>query len=220
MTTARAAGLFYVLTIAAGLYAEVYTRSILLSGKDPLAAIMAHPGIYRSGMFADLTMLGAYIVVTVLFYGLFLGAGARLSTVAAGFSMIGIAVLSMTSLLHMVPLILTEMASADGGVNAAAMTKLALRLHGAGYGISLTFFGAYCVLIGALCLRSRRVPVAVGALMILGGIAHLLNHYVGLIAPDMAAALPRPILMLPLLGEGALALWLTLFAVRVDRPNP
>lgn len=214
--TARAAGLFYLLTIAAGVYAEVFSRGVLIAGTDPASAIAASPILYRSGLFADLTMLGAYIVVTALFFGLFRRGGERLSAVAAGLSMTGIAVLAMAGLFHLVPLIAMPAPGAGSGIDAGSLATLSLRLHGAGYGISLSFFGAYCVLIGVLCIKSRRVPMVVGALMILGGMAHLLDHYVGVVAPWLADALPRPVMLLPLVGESALALWLSIFAVRVD----
>lgn len=208
---ARTAGLFYLATIVAGLYAQLGTRSPLVMRDDATATlsnITAHLTLYRSGIVADLVMLGCYLVVTVLFYHLFWGGGMRVSGIAAVFSLTGIAVLAMTTLLHVAPLVLNDMGQ------SASTVLVALRLHGQGYAISLVFFGIYCLLIGWLSVRSGAVPIVVGALMALGGAVHVLNNLLGFAHPAWVSAVPRTVLMLPLLGEAGIAFWLLVFGVR------
>lgn len=210
---ARAAGAFYLVTIAAGLYAQIGTRSALIVRDDAaatMANITAHLPLYRSGIAADLVMLGCYLVVTVLFHPLFRNGGARVSAVAAAFSLTGIGVLAATTLLHVAPLVLI-----DQGQPATSIL-VALRLHGQGYAISLVFFGVYCLLIGWLSVRARAAPVAVGALMATGGAVHLVNNLVGFADPALVDGVPRPVLMLPLVGEASIALWLFVFGARRD----
>lgn len=210
---ARLAGLLYLGTIIGGVFAEVVVRGRLTvegDGAATMRAIAAHPTLYRAGEVADLFMLCCYIAVTALLYGLFHNGGRLLSLAAAGFSLTGIAVLACAGIFHMAPLWLMN----SNGADRAALIPLSLSLHGQIYAISLVFFGLYCVLIGLLAIRSRQVPVLIGTLMMVGGLAHLLLRVTAMLSPELRALIPGPVGLLPLIGEAALAGWLILFGVR------
>lgn len=213
---ARLAGLFYLGTIAGGLFAEIGVRSRLQAddAATTLANIGANETLYRAGELSDLIMLICYVVVTALFYRLFAPAGRSLALIAAGFSLVGIAVLAVAGVMHLLPLRLLMEAELSG---RADMAQLALRLHGTLYGISLVFFGIYCVLIGWLCVATRLVPRTVGVLMMLGGMTHVTTRALWIIAPQALDLVPRPVNTLPLLGEAAIALWLLAFGLKAAR---
>jgi Domain of unknown function (DUF4386) len=116
---ARIAGVFYLLTIltgASGLLAAGPLRSSILFGST-----------------------ACYIVVTVLFYGLFRAVSRSISAIAAVFSLVGCA-LSILGFFHV----------------------------GSSHTNPLVFFGCYCLVIGYLILRSTFLPRVLGALMALG----------------------------------------------------
>lgn len=214
-TAARLAGLLYAGTIICGLYAEIGVRARMRADDAAMTLhnIQASSGFYRTGEFADLIMLGCYIAVTALLYRLFAPAARTLALTAAGFSLVGIAILAVAGFFHLAPLTLIE---AGSTADTARSVKLALQFHGDLYGLSLFFFGVYCVLIGWLCMASRWLPRPVGALMIAGGLAHLISRSVWLLAPHAMHLIPRPIALLPLLGEAALAIWLMGFGLRTS----
>jgi hypothetical protein len=121
---ARIAGVFYLLTIltgASGLLAAGPLRSAIILGST-----------------------ACYVVVTVLFYGLFRPVSRSISTIAAVLSLVGCA-LSILGFFHL----------------DSSHTN------------PLVFFGCYCLLIGYLILRSTFLPRVLGALMALGGLAWL-----------------------------------------------
>jgi len=121
---ARIAGAFYLLNILAGALA------LFVSGILSYAAILV----------AAL----CYVVVTLLFYGIFKPVNRSLSLLAAIFSLVGCAI-SALSPLHLVP----------APINP------------------LVFFGFYCLLIGYLIFRSTFLPRILGALMAIGGLGWL-----------------------------------------------
>lgn len=127
---ARIAGLFYLLTIITGAFAA------FMSGKLV---------VYREAV--SLAATACYVVVTLIFYGLFKPVDASLSLIAAVFSLVG-CVLGALDTLHLVPAPISS-------VN------------------TLVFFGVYCLLIGYLIFCSTFLPRILGVLMAFGGLGWL-----------------------------------------------
>ena len=123
-TKARIAGVFYLLNIVTG-------------GSALFAA-----GALRSSILLGSTV--CYIVVTILFYGLFRAVSRKISALAAVFSLAGCA-LSILGFFHV------DSFHTD----------------------PLIFFGCYCLVIGYLILRSTFLPRVLGAMMALGGLGWL-----------------------------------------------
>ena len=222
VATARLAGVLYLMTISAGVFAEVFVRARLTVRGDSArtaANIVDHPMLYRAGEVADLGMLCCYVAVTALLYRLLMPGGRSLSLTAAAFSITGISVLAGSGMLHMAPLALLD--GSGGPVLSLGqrdeLIALALDLHGDVYAISLVFFGTYCILIGWLAIRGALLPRVVGALMIVGGLCHVVTKTMAILSPDLAHLLPRAMNVAPLIGELALALWLIAFGIRDDQ---
>jgi hypothetical protein len=222
---ARLAGVFYLVTIVMGVFAEVIVRGALVVRDDAAATaanILAHETTYRFGLAADLVMLAAYIVVTLFLYELLRPVDRSLSLLAAFFSLVGIAVLAVNSLTHVAPLLLLGDARSLGGFatnELQGLTLLSLRMHTRGYLVSGVFFGVYCVLVGYLFFRSRLIPRAVGSLMVIGGAAYLVNSLAIFLVPVFAAHLPD-VTVLGGIAELSLALWLTVKGVRAAPASP
>jgi hypothetical protein len=131
---ARLAGFFYLLVFLTGGLA-LFLRS-------------------SWGSAAGLIAGACYIIVTLLFYGIFKPVNRGLSLLAAAISLAGI-IVGPLSRLHIVP----------SNLN------------------SLVFFGFYCLLIGYLIFKSTFLPRILGVLMAFGGLGWLtftsptLAHY-------------------------------------------
>jgi hypothetical protein len=122
---ARIAGLVYLLVFLTGGAALVV--------RGPLGAA------------AGLTAGACYVVVTLLFYGLFKPVSRRLSLLAATVSLSGVAI-GVLAPLRLVPFEIN----------------------------SLVFFGFYCLLIATLIWRSTFLPRGLAALMALAGLGWLI----------------------------------------------
>jgi len=215
-------GVFYLLTIIMGVFAEVFVRGALVVRDDAAATamnILAHESLYRFGLAADLVMLVCYIAVTLLFYGLFKPVSRSLSLLAVFFSMVGIAILAVNSLNHLAPLVFLGGANYLGAFEITQLQALALmslRMHARGYSIAGVFFGIYMLLLGYLIFRSGFLPRILGGLMAVGGLSFLTNSFAIFLLPALVARLPD-LGMLGGIAELALSLWLMAMGVNVAK---
>jgi hypothetical protein len=97
------------------------------------------------------------------------------------------------------------------------MATLSVRSHAYGFGISLIFFGCFCLVIGYLIFRSGYLPKAVGVLMQIAGLSYLINSFALVLSPSFANRLYPAILIPAFVGEASLCLWLLVKGVNVDR---
>jgi Domain of unknown function (DUF4386) len=222
---ARIAGLCYLLVIAGGLFAEGLARGSLIVPGDAAAtarAITADEALWRWGLAVHLLYLVPAIVMNVIVCGLFKAVGPTLARLALVFSIAGVTVEAASLLQLYLPLALVE----EGGALATlgegerqALSYLAIRLFSTGFGFALLLFANFCVLIGALILRSRLVPRAIGAMMIAAGACYLVSTLASILSPELSDLLFPWILLPPFLGELSLALWLAVKGVEVEAPT-
>src|SRR5919106_6493368 len=107
-SNARVAGVAYLITIAAGLFAEVYVRASIRSSDaiSTVERLSSLEQLYRIGVLADGLMLISYVVVTAILYRLFKPVSATVSFLAALFSLIGIALLAASMTILLLPIYL------------------------------------------------------------------------------------------------------------------
>ena len=219
---ARIAGSFYLITIILGVFAEVFVRGTLIVRDDAAATatnILAHEGLYRFGLAADLVMLACYVAVTLLFYLLFKPVRNSLSLLAAFFSLVGIAVLAANCLNHLAPLLLLGNAhyvAAFETTQLQAVALMFLKMHARGYNIASVFFGIYCVMVGYLAFKSGFLPRILGVLMTIGGLSYLTDSFTIFVFPLVAARLPD-ISALGGIAELLLTLWLIVMGVNAGK---
>lgn len=206
----RIAGVVYLLYFLMAILGAVLTPS---TAND----VVAHEPLFRWGFAVSTISLALYVAVIALFYNLFRPVNRNLALVAAFFGIVGCAVQAFGSLFQLAPLVLlgsNHYSSAFNSDQLHALAQMLLELGAqAGY-ISIVFFGAFDIVIGALIFRSTFLPRALGVLMVLAGLGWLT-----FLSPPLASHLSTPIEILGFLAEAALMLWLVVFGVNVQRWN-
>lgn len=210
----RMAGLLYLALIVLGGVDEMAVRGALVVSGDAAATarnIMASEGLWRAGIAGDLLMHVLDLPVIVVLYLLLRPVHRGVALFATLINLVQTAVLAANKLNLLLPLFLLG----DGAyLNAFSpgqlqtLAYLAVKTHGYGFGIGLIFFGVACVARGWLVAKSGFIPKPLGILLALAGASYLVNSFALLLAPAVADMLFPFIMLPPLVGETAFALWL------------
>lgn len=212
------AGLCYLAVIAGGLFAEVMVRQALVVPGDAAAtarAIVENELLWRLGLAVHLLYLVPALAVNVIVSGLFRSVDPLLARLALVFGVAAVTVEAVSLVFVYVPLAFIEQGTALEGLDAPAWTYLATRLFAIGFGFSLLLFSGFCVLIGTLIVRSRLVPLLLGAMMVLAGICYAVNTVSMIVSPSFWKLINPTILLPILLAELSLALWLLVKGIMV-----
>lgn len=219
--SARVAGLLYLLIIGFGLIAQIFVRDSLVDYKN--AAITASNILtsefwYRFGFVSELMMLICDIGVTTILFILLKDYSKNLSLASTFFRLASIIILSVTALSHYAALFILSgenylaVFSSD---QLDAMALLSIRLHGAGYNISLLFFGVHLIFLGYLVYKSGLFPRVPGVLLLAGGVCYIANSLTWFLFPAVVETIYPAILIPCFIGELLFSLWLLIKGVRV-----
>jgi hypothetical protein len=219
---ARVAGVLYLIIIVFGIGAEVFIRGSLIVPGDAAATaanVSGSPGLFRLGFLGDSIAFLCDVALAVLLYVLLQPVSKTLALMAAAFRLTQTAVIALNLLSYYSALLLLDGADYVAAFDPAqlnALVALALDTHAHGYDLGLIFFGASCLVLGTLIVRSGYLPKWLGALVAVAGVVYLAGSYTLFLAPDLAEAI-QPAYAIPLVAEVALCLWLLIRGVNVER---
>lgn len=215
---ARIAGVLFLVTIAAGIFAQGFVSERLVVFGDAAATatnIVAHKGLFQFGFTLYLIEMACQIALTALLYELLKPAGKSVSLVAAYLGLAGCIIKTFSRVFFIAPLFLLADApslSGFGAEQSQGLALLLLKVNDQGAAIALAFFGSYALLKGYLILKSTFLPRTLGVLSVIGGLGWLTFLY-----PPLGYRLFPYIAAFGLLGSAALILWLLVFGVNEQR---
>jgi hypothetical protein len=205
---ARIGGALYLILIAIGLWGEMFVRDRLIVSRDPkttAANILAHESLWRSHIAAELFLLICATVLLLILYDLLRAVNERLALLMVFFNLVSIAIEAVITLDLVRVLFL---------LNEPSQLSALLKAHAYGFGVSLLFFGGFCIVIGYLIFKSGFFPKAIGVLMQIAGVCYAINTFALIVSPPLANVLFPAILVPSLIGELSLCLYLLVKGVR------
>ena len=215
---ARITGLFYLLTIVTGIFAQMFVSGRLVVDGDAAATatnILAHRDLFQLGFGVYLIEMASQVAITALFYDLLKPAGRSVSLVAAFLGLAGCVIKTFSRVFFIAPLFILGGAhylSAFSAEQLQALALLFLKVNDRGAGMALVFFGFYALLSGYLIIKSTFLPRILGVLSVLGGLGWLSFLY-----PPLGYRLFPYVAAFGLLGAAALIFWLLVFGVNEQR---
>jgi len=213
-TVARIAGILYLLDILTSLLGDSLAgRARLVPGDAAAtaASVIARAPLLRLGVAANLLATACYAAVTVLFYAMFKVVNRSLARLVMVTSLTALAIWTSGSLSELVATLVLPGGDASRP-RAEQQGLMLLEWNARASDIGLVVFGAYCLLIGYLIVKSTFLPRLLGALMVLGGMG-LLTY----LSPALARDLYPYNAATALVAETSLMLWLLVKGVNVQQ---
>src|SRR6266853_4322211 len=211
---ARITGVFYLLTMLTGIFAQGFVSGRLVVDGDAAATaanILAHKSLFQWGFTIYLIEMACNIAITVLFYDLLRPAGRSVALLAASLGLTGCVIKTFSRLFYIAPLFVLGGAPylrVFSREQLQALALLFLKVNDHGAGIALAFFGFYALLNGYLIIRSTFQPRILGVWSAVAGLGWLTFLY-----PPLGYRLFNYVAPFGLLGAVSLIVWLLVFGV-------
>ena len=215
---ARMAGLFFLLTILTGLFAQGFVSERLIDFSDAAATatnILAQRSLFQLGLTVYLIEMACQVAMMALFYLLLRPVSKSIALVSTFWGLTGCVIKTFARVFYIAPLFLLGGSPAFSGFSAAQLQQLALmllRINDMGAAIALGFFGLNAVVKGYLIFRSTFLPRWLGVLSIISAAGWLMFFY-----PPLGYRAFPIIALLGLVGSAATIFWLLVFGVNEQR---
>lgn len=189
-TTARVAGLMYLLVIVFGVFSEMFVRGTLIETGNAAATvnnIVNGTMLFRLGFVSDLIMMVCYLMLAYTFYVLLKPVNNNTALLFLLTTIVSVAILCLNMLNHYAPLIIltgNDWHTILGSEHLQAQVMFYLELHKTGYNIAQIFFGLWLVPLGILVYRSGYFPKFMGVLLIIACVAMLVDFFTFFLFPD------------------------------------
>jgi hypothetical protein len=215
---ARISGVFYLITILTGVFAQGFVSDRLVIQGDAAATatnILTHSSLFQLAYAVYLIEMACNVAMTALFYELLKPAGRSVSLLAAFLGFAGCVIKTFSRVFFIIPLFVlggAQFLSVFSAEQLQALALLFLKVNDRGAGMALVFFGFYALLTGYLIIKSTFLPRILGVVSVVGGLGWLSFLY-----PPLGHRLFLYIAVFALLGAGALIVWLLVFGVNEQR---
>lgn len=215
---ARTTGLFFLLTILTGIFAQGLISERLIDFRDAAATatnILTHRGLFQLGFTVYLIEMACQVTAAVLFYQLLKPVNRTIALLALFLEVTGCVVKTFARVFYIAPLFVLGHPAALEGFSAEQLQSVALiflNVNDQGAGAALGFFGFSTLLGGCLVFRSTFLPRWLGVLSFCAGLGWLTYLY----RPLGDRAFPI-VALIGLLGAAATIFWLLVFSVNEER---
>jgi hypothetical protein len=222
--TARLAGLFFLLMVVFGLFAEVFFREKLFASEDIVATannILANDFLYRIGILSDILMSLSYLFTALALYMLLASVNKNMAALMVLFATAGCVLLLFTIQSEFAPLYILSGNDYQSSFNSSQLQSLAMLYYKSyqhGYVIGQVFFALWVLPLGVLIYKSGFIPKIFGILFVVETIFGLMSVIVHFLVPNGTL---ETILLLPgTIAEFSFVLWLLIWGITESKPLP
>ncbi len=218
-TLARQAGWYYMAIIVLGLYFIMYVPSKIRASGDLAMTfnnLLQHEWLFRSGIFAHLLSITAFMLLALSLYQLFKHIHPMLAKAMVAFVAVQIPVVFSAEALRFSALMIAKERFFKSWELLQRQEWVDFLLRTAEYAdedIAMLFWGIWMIPLGILVYKSGMIPKAIGALLILGGLAYMIQCAGFLLVPGSGSYLEF-LFVFYAVAEISFAFWLVIKGVK------
>lgn len=225
-TTARTAGLLYLVVVATGIFSLGYVPTQINVAGDAaatMANITASESLFRLGILAGVACYIAFLLLPLVLHRLLRSVDTTAAVLMVAFALVQVPIFFF-NLVHKLDVLTllggagTLQAFTEQQLHAQAV--LALASYGNGMLLSEVFMGLWLLPFGYLVFRSGVLPRILGVLLMAGCVGYLVDFSCTLLLPAYPeSAIAGYVTMPASVGEIGTCLWLLVVGVRVPRSS-
>ena len=217
-STARIAGLLYVVPWALSLFAFFLLQSIVVPGDVAATAqnIIASESQFRLSIVSDLVVQVVFVVLVLLLYKLLKPVNKSHSVLMVVFFLVSVPIAMLNMLNQIAALLLLSGAdylTAFTLEQLQALVTLFHDLHEVGIMIAYIFWGLWLFPLGYLVFRSGFLPRILGILLMISCFGYVIDFFTFFLVPDFTTTIN----MVTGWAELFLCLWLLIKGVDVEK---
>ena len=197
--SARLTGSAYLVLAISGIVGVLVVRRQLYVADDAIrtsANLVAHEGLARLGIAADLVTVLSQALAAVGFFLVFRRVNAAGAASVTAFGLVNSTVVLVATAFSATAL----QVALRGGPTSASDTLMLYDLNAASWTAGGLFFGLWLIPMGWLTLRSGFMPRVLGWILVVGGVGYVLSTFASFLVPS-ASGLTGVLPLLATIGE-------------------
>ncbi len=219
--TARFAGLLYLILIITGIYGIMYIPSqIIVMGDTVTTAknILSNEFLFRTGALNDIISNTIFLFLVLVLYRLFKQVNENQARL-----MFALVIVQIPFVLMMEAFNITSLMILKGEIlktfelsQRQDLAMLFLKINDYGTLPLEMFWGLWLLPFGLLVYKSEFIPRIFGILLVIAGIAYMIDSTISLLFPNYSVFVNKPTLLLVAIGEISITLWLLIKGVKIQ----
>jgi hypothetical protein len=216
--TAHLAGIYYLVLVISSFYGVMYVPSKIMVKGDAATTmnnLLAHEFLFRTGIFSQLFSSVTFIFLALTLYRLLKTVNESQAKLMVAFVLVQIPVVFLGEAFNVSAMMVAKgeiMQSLDVS-QRQEMTILFLKTYDYGIMLLETFWGLWLIPFGVLCYQSSFIPRLLGILLILGGVAYIVEVFAFLLFPETKATISKGTIIFYSIAEIGTVLWLLIKGV-------
>jgi Domain of unknown function (DUF4386) len=218
---ARIAGLLYLIVGIFGGFAIAFVAAKVYAPGDAATTagnVLANAGLVRMGVIADLLQATVFVFLAMVLYVLLKDVNKNVARAMVILVAIATTLMCINEVFRFAAVLVATDGSyvaAFGAAGAHALVLLLLDMHHYGFLIAQIFFGLWLVPLGYLAYRSGMFPKALGVVLIVGGVAYLVDMLAASLVPDVGKQIRDFLAIPPTIAEIGMLGYLLVKGVKV-----
>ena len=219
--TARIAGLLYLFLIITGVYGVMYIPLQIIVPGDPVSTaqnIISNELLFRTGVLNDIISNTIFLLLVLVLYRLFKQVNENQAKL-----MFALVIVQIPFVFFMEAINVTSLMILKGEIlktfefsQRQDFAMLFLKINDYGTLPLEMFWGLWLLPFGLLVYKSDFIPRIFGILLLIAGIAYMIDSTIGILLPNYSSFVKYPTILLAAVGEISITLWLLIKGVKTQ----